>query len=73
MSSPENSEKLANLEIQLAHQAKHLDELNEIVRAQWTEIDKLTRSVTLLSDRLRNVEDEGKKSEPGQEPPPPHY
>ena len=73
MSSPENSEKLADLEIQLSHQAKHLEELNEIVRAQWAEIDKLTRSVTLLADRLVNVEDEGKKGTPGEEPPPPHY
>ncbi len=73
MTSPENNEKLADLEIQLAHQAKHLEELNEIVRTQWAEIDKLTRSVTLLADRLVNVEDEGKKGAPGEEPPPPHY
>jgi SlyX protein len=73
MSSSENNEKLADLEIQLAHQSKLLEELNEIVRAQWAEIDKLTRSVTVLANRLVNVEDEGKKGTPGDEPPPPHY
>lgn len=70
--SNENSQ-IGDLEVQLAHQTKLLDELNETVRAQWTEIDKLTRSVTLLADRLLNVEAANKKATPGEEPPPPHY
>lgn len=73
MTSPDESNKIGDLEVQLAHQTKLLDELNEIVRAQWTEIDKLTRSVTLLADRLLNIEDANKKGTPGEEPPPPHY
>lgn len=73
MNSSNESSQIGDLEVQLAHQTKLLDELNETVRAQWTEIDKLTRSVTLLADRLLNVEAANKKGTPGEEPPPPHY
>ncbi len=73
MPSSNDANKLADLEVQLAHQTKHLDELNEIVRTQWAEIDKLTRSVTHLAERLLNIEAASKKGAPGEEPPPPHY
>jgi len=73
MTSPDEHEKIGDLEVQVAHQTKLLDELNETVRAQWTEIDKLTRSVTLLADRLLNIEATSKKGTQGEEPPPPHY
>lgn len=73
MTSSNDRETISNLEVQVAHQTKLLDELNETVRAQWTEIDKLTRSVTLLADRLLNIEMASKKGMPGEEPPPPHY
>ncbi len=73
MTSSDENEKLADLEVQVAHQTKLLDELNEIVRKQWNEIDKLTRSVTHLADRLLNIEEANKKGTPGEEPPPPHY
>mgnify|MGYP005838618213 CR=1 FL=1 len=68
-----DAERIADLEVQIAHQAKILDELNEIVRAQWAEIDKLTRTATHLADRLLTVEEGARKSGPGNEPPPPHY
>ncbi|WOF74851.1 SlyX family protein [Parvibaculaceae bacterium PLY_AMNH_Bact1] len=73
MTSSNEQEKIGDLEVQVAHQTKILDELNETVRAQWTEIDKLTRSVTLLAERLLNIEASNKKGTPGDEPPPPHY
>ncbi len=73
MTSSEKDERLADLEMQVAHQTKLLDELNETVREQWTEIDKLTKSVTLLVDRIQNIEATSKKGPPGEEPPPPHY
>lgn len=73
MTSSDEPEKIGDLEVQLAHQTKLLDDLNETVRAQWTEIDKLTRSLTLLADRVLNIEASSKKGIPGEEPPPPHY
>ncbi len=73
MTSSEQNQTIADLEIQVAHQTKLLDELNEIVRKQWDEIDKLTRSVTHLADRLLNIEEANKKGTPSEEPPPPHY
>ena len=73
MTSSDEPEKIGDLEVQIAHQTKLLDDLNETVRAQWTEIDKLTRSLTLLADRVLNIEASSKKGIPGEEPPPPHY
>lgn len=73
MTPPDESTRIGDLEVQVAHQTRLLDELNEIVRAQWTEIDKLTRSVTLLADRLVSIEASNKKGTPGEDPPPPHY
>ncbi|MCE7999579.1 MAG: SlyX family protein [Rhodobiaceae bacterium] len=73
MTPSDESNRIGDLEVQVAHQTRLLDELNEIVRAQWTEIDKLTRSVTLLADRLVSIEANNKKGTAGEEPPPPHY
>ncbi|MBG53306.1 MAG: SlyX family protein [Alphaproteobacteria bacterium] len=74
MTSPSSTEdRIADLEVQLAHHAHIIDELHEMVKKQWAEIDKLTRTATFLADRLHTVEDGARKTSPGDEPPPPHY
>lgn len=71
--SKSHEDRIADLEVQLAHQAMTIEELNEMVKKQWAEIDKLTRTATFLADRLHTVEDGARKTSPGEEPPPPHY
>jgi SlyX protein len=73
MTTSSDQKTIADLEVQLAHQAKLLEELNEIVRNQWDEIDKLTRSVTHIAERLMGMEVSADKGRAGDEPPPPHY
>ncbi|MEQ9520665.1 MAG: SlyX family protein [Parvibaculum sp.] len=68
-----NEDRIADLEVQLAHQAHTIDELHEMVKQQWAEIDKLIRTATLLADHMRSAGDSSSKTSPGDEPPPPHY
>ncbi|MEF2070730.1 SlyX family protein [Consotaella aegiceratis] len=46
-----------DLEIQLAHQAKTIDELSEQVARQWAEIDQLKKTLTEVARRLVALED----------------
>ncbi len=69
--SDENTEmRLAELEVQIAHQNETIDGLNEAVIKQWKEIDQLTRRVRLLSEQLMSLEDE---ASPHKVTKPPHY
>ena len=69
--SNENTEtRLAELEVQIAHQNETIDGLNEAVVKQWKEIDRLTRRVRLLSEQLMSLEDE---ASPHKVTKPPHY
>jgi len=73
MTGSDQNRAIADLEVQMAHQAKQLDELNEIVRKQWDEIDRLTRSLTHVAERLLGIETGDQKNQPGEDPAPPHY
>jgi SlyX protein len=69
--SDENTEiRLAELEVQIAHQNETIDSLNEAVVKQWKVIDQLTRQVRLLSEQLMSLEDE---ASPHNVTKPPHY
>lgn len=72
MSDPSVPDRVDALEIRAAHNERSLDELNEVLLAQWKEIERLTRLVARLEDRLAEAEDRaGRGAAP--EPPPPHY
>ncbi|HLZ67927.1 MAG TPA: SlyX family protein [Aliidongia sp.] len=60
------------LEMRLAHQDEIIEDLNQIVIAQWKQIDLLTHRVQRLGDRLEVVKDASSLG-PQREPPPPHY
>ena len=65
-------QRLTDLEIQLAHQTSLVDELNEIVIAQWAEIDRMKKQLSAHKNRLQQVElalPEGTYDNQ----PPPHY
>ena len=64
------SERIDTLEMRLAYQDVTIETLNQTITAQWTEIDKLTRQLAELKERLREAESNlsGSANEP-----PPHY
>jgi SlyX protein len=64
------SERIDTLEMRLAYQDLTIETLNQTITAQWTEIDKLTRQLAELKERLREAE--SNLSGPANEPPP-HY
>lgn len=64
--------RLEALEIRIAYQDEVIEELNKTVTAQWKDIDRLTREVASLSERVARAE-EGGGTDPADEPPPPHY
>lgn len=67
-----DTSRLEALEIRIAHQDQAIEELNQTIIAQWKEIDRLTRELVKLSDRLASAE-QAIGPDPGDEPPPPHW
>ncbi|MDP3493935.1 MAG: SlyX family protein [Hyphomonadaceae bacterium] len=67
-----DTSRLDALEIRIAHQDEAIEDLNGMITAQWKEIDRLTRELAKLEDRLASAE-VSMGSEPGEEPPPPHW
>jgi len=64
------TERIDALEMRLSYQDVTIETLNQTITAQWTEIDKLTRQLSELKERLREAE--SNLSGPVNEPPP-HY
>ena len=64
------SERINALEMRLTYQDVTIETLNQTITAQWVEIDRLTRQVAELKERLREAESNA--SGPVNEPPP-HY
>lgn len=67
----ELAERLDRLEIRTAHQDAAIDELNEVITAQWKQIDLLKRHVARLEDQASQQPATAGPAQP--EPPPPHY
>jgi SlyX protein len=64
------SERIDALEMRLTYQDVTIETLNQTITAQWVEIDKLTRQVAELKERLQEAE----SNAPGPvNEPPPHY
>ena len=64
------SERIDTLEMRLAYQDVTIETLNQTITAQWVEIDRLTRQVAELKERLQEAESNAPG--PANEPPP-HY
>jgi len=62
------SERIVELEIQLMHQQRLLEELNELVYSQQQIIDRLSSEFRQMKEQLPSL---NKKDE--EEAPPPHY
>ena len=64
------SERIDALEIRLTYQDVTIETLNQTITTQWVEIDRLTRQVSELKERLQDAE----SNAPGPvNEPPPHY
>ena len=63
-------ERIDALEMRLTYQDVTIETLNQTITAQWLEIDRLTRQVAELKERLREAESNAPG--PANEPPP-HY
>lgn len=68
-----DTDRLDALEMRIVHQDEVIEDLNRIVTAQWKEIDRLTREVVTLTERVNLAEQSSGGLERGEEPPPPHY
>jgi SlyX protein len=64
------SERLDALEMRLTYQDVTIETLNQTITAQWVEIDRLTRQIAELKERLQEAESHA--TGPANEPPP-HY
>ncbi len=62
-------DRLEAVEARSAHQDLAITELNEVITAQWKQIDLLERKLARLQDELQNMA----PTRDGPEPPPPHY
>ena len=64
------NERIDALEMRLTYQDVTIETLNQTITAQWVEIDRLTRQVAELKERLQEAE----RNAPGPaNEPPPHY
>jgi SlyX protein len=64
------SERIDALEMRIAYQDETIETLNQTITAQWAEIDRLTRQVAELKERLQDAE--SNIPAPANERPP-HY
>ncbi len=64
--------RIEELEIRVAHQESQIEELNKALFDHWRLIDELTKKLKHLNDKVSMI-DERVPSNPGDEPPPPHY
>lgn len=64
---------MRQIEEQIAHLVRTVEELNEIVTGQQAEIDRLTRRVAMLMEREAAREAEGAGGHVFGDERPPHY
>jgi SlyX protein len=64
------SERIDGLEIRLSYQDVTIETLNQTITAQWAQIDRLTRQIAELKERLQEAE--SNVPGPANERPP-HY
>ena len=62
------NERIDALEMRLTYQDVTIETLNQTITAQWVEIDRLTRQVAELKERLQEAESNAPG--PANEPPP---
>ena len=69
----EAESRIADLEMQIAHQEATIQDLSDAATKQWDTIDELVIKVNDLRDRVAALEGEAKFPASANEAPPPHY
>ena len=64
--------KIIDLQSKLAFQDETINELNEVITDQQSQLDQLREEIRLLSLRIASVAESSGGTEE-KEPPPPHY
>jgi SlyX protein len=64
-------QRLTDMEMLIMHQGHVIDQLNEVVTAHQSSIDRLTMELQLIKEHLRGAISQNKL--PSEEEPPPHY
>lgn len=64
---------VTHLEEQIAHLTRTVDELSDIVAAQQTELDRVTRRLAMLMEREATRELDGGGTVPLADQRPPHW
>jgi len=67
-----DDERIAELEIRLAHQEATIDELSSVVASHSKLLDQLREHLRRMTDRISEVE-EAVPGKSQDDPPPPHY
>lgn len=67
----DDSARLTDLEVRLAHQERTIEELSDVVATQGRAVDLLTERLRLLTERVRELE--SWRPSPADDRPPPHY
>jgi SlyX protein len=65
-------QRLTDMEMLIMHQGHVIEQLNEVVTAQQTSIDRLMLDVRIIKDHLRGMQGSENRL-PSEEEPPPHY
>ena len=68
-----SEDRITRLEETLAHQGTLVEELNEVVTGQATEIDLLNRRVSMLMQRAAEQEADNLSGAPLADQKPPHW
>ena len=68
-----NEDRITRLEEAIAHQSALVEELNEVVTRQATEIDLLNRRVSMLMQRAAEQEADNLSGAPIADQKPPHW
>ena len=71
MTTDQTNDRLEQLEIDLAHAQRTIDELNTVVTQQGMQIDRLTKRLAGLTDQMEELIETGLS--PHQVEKPPHY
>jgi SlyX protein len=67
-------QRITELEIKMAHQELTIEELNQIIIKQQTEIDNFHTYLKILKNEMESLQFDQKESmEQSIEQPPPHY
>jgi len=65
-------QRLTDMEMLIMHQGHVIEQLNEVVTAQQTSIDRLLLDVRIIKEHLSGMQGSENRL-PSEEEPPPHY